>query len=95
MFKNLNNIIDKKKKLLVKSQDLNQNLNREIKKFLLDEFGKDLEGFSFILNYQTKDNSLSITTSNKVLSSELTLRLGSLSNFLKDKRIKLDKILIR
>ena len=95
MFKNLNNIIDKKKKFLVKSQDLNQDLNREIKKFLLDEFGKDLEGFSFILNYQTKDNSLSITTSNKVLSSELTLRLGSLSNFLKDKRIKLDKILIR
>lgn len=95
MFKNLNNIIDKKKKLLVKSQSLSQDLNKEVKNFLIKEFGKNLEGFSFTLNYQAKDHSLSITTSNKVLSSELTLRLGALSDFLKDKGVKLNKILIR
>ena len=95
MFKNLNNIIEKKKKLLIKSQDLNQDINKEIKNFLVKEFGKDLEGFSFALNYQAKDNSLSIVTNNKVLSSELAIRLGSLNDFLKDKGIKLSKILIR
>jgi len=95
MFKNLNNIIEKKKKLLIKSQDLSQDINKEIKNFLIKEFGKDLEGFSFVLNYQTKDNGLSITTNNKVLSSELAIRLGSLNDFLKDKGIKLNKILIR
>ena len=95
MFKNLNNIIEKKKKLLIKSQDLSQDINKEIKNFLIKEFGKDLEGFSFVLNYQTKDNGLSITTNNKVLSSELSIRLGSLNDFLKDKGIKLNKILIR
>ncbi len=95
MFKNLNNIIEKRKKLLIKSRDLNQDTYKEIKNFLIKEFGKSLEGFSFTLNYQIKDNSLSITTNNKVLSSELAIRLGSLNDFLKDKGIKLNKILIR
>lgn len=95
MFKNLNNVIDKKKKFLIKNQSLNQDLNKEVKQFLINEFGKNLEGFSFTLSHQAKDNSLLITTSNKVLSSELALRLGSLSNFLKDKGVKLNKILVR
>ncbi len=95
MFRNLNNIIEKKKKLLIKSQDINQDLNTEIKNFLISEFGKDLEGFSFTLNYQAKDKGLTITTSNKVLSNELAIRLGSLTDFLKERRISLSKILIR
>ena len=95
MFKSLNVIIEKKKKLLIKSQDLSQGIKEEIKKFLIKEFGKDLEGFSFTLNYQAKDNSLTVTTSNKTLSNELAIRLGPLNYFLKDKGIKLNRILIR
>lgn len=95
MFKNLSIIVDKKKKFLIKNQDLNQGLNKEIKNFLIKEFGKDLKGFSFTLNYQTKDNSLTIATSNKVLSNELAIRLGSLNDFLKDRKIKLNKVLIK
>lgn len=95
MFKNLNNIIEKKKRLLIKSQDMSQDIGKEIKKFLIKEFGNDLEGFSFTLNYQVKNNSLAITTNNKVLSSELAIRLGPLNDFLKDRGIKLNRILIK
>lgn len=95
MFKNIDHIIEKKKKLLIKNQDLSQDISKEIKNFLIKEFGKDLEGFSFTLNYQTKDNSLTITTNNKILSNELAIRLGPLNDFLKDKGIRLSKILIR
>lgn len=95
MFKNLSSIIDKKKKLLIKSQDLNQDLNQEIKNFLIQEFGKDIEGFSFTLSYKAKDHSLLITANSKVLSNELAIRLGSLNDFLKNRKISLNKILIR
>lgn len=95
MFKNLNSIIEKKKKLLIKNQDLNQNISKEVKNFLINEFGKDLEGFSFALDYKAKTGSLLITADSKALSNELALRLGSLSEFLKGKKIGLNKILIR
>ncbi|MDO8496604.1 MAG: hypothetical protein Q7S43_04135 [bacterium] len=95
MFKNLSNIIEKKKKLLIKSQDLSQDINKEVRNFLINEFGRDLEGFSFTLNYQAKDGSLLITTDNKMLSNELAIRLGALNDFLRDKKISLNKILIR
>lgn len=95
MFKNLDSIIEKKKKLLIKSQDINQDINKEVRKFLISEFGKDLEGFSFTLNYKAEDGSLLITTDNKVLSNELAIRLGSLHDFLKKRKVELKKILIR
>lgn len=95
MFKNLNSIIEKKKKLLIKNQDLNQGINKEVRNFLINEFGKDIESFSFVLDYKVKDGSLLITTDNKALSNELALRLGSLSEFLKGRKIYLNKILIR
>lgn len=95
MFKNLNNIIEKKKNLLIKSQNLSQDISKEIRNFLIKEFGNDLEGFSFTLNYQAKNNSLAITTNNKALSSELAIRLGPLNDFLNDRGIKLNRILIK
>lgn len=95
MFKNLSNIIERKKKALIKKQDTTQDLNKEIKNFLINEFGKNLEGYSFTLQYQTRDNSLLITTNNKTLSNELAIRLGSLNDLLKRKKINLSRILIR
>ena len=95
MLKNLGNIFEKRKNYFNKSQDKTVLIKNCFYLFLKNKFGDNLSGFSFILNYDAKENSLTVTTDNKVIANELTLQLISLNSFFKENNIRLDKILIR
>ena len=95
MFRNLNNAIERKKDSLEKLSDKNQRIKKEAQEFLKKELGEKITGFSFFIAYNPKNESLVITTQNKTLASELTIKLVELSNFLKSRHIHLDRILIR
>jgi len=95
MFKNLGKRFENKKVFLDKSLDKSQRIKKEVGAFLKDVFGDKLKGFSFLVSYNSKDDSLVITTANKILANELSIRLIDLSNLLKTKDIRLGKILIK
>lgn len=95
MFNNLNDIFEKKKKYFNKNQNKIDLIKSSFYLFLKNKFKNQLKGFSFVLNYDPKENSLTITTENKVVANELTIQLVSLHSFFKDDEISLDKILIR
>ncbi len=95
MFKSLNNSFERKKASLGKSLDKSQRIKKEVEIFLKNEFGEKLKGFSFLISYNPKDDSLIITAGNKTLANELTIRLVGLINLLKTKDIRLGKILVR
>ena len=95
MLKNISNLFEKRKSYLSKSQDKTVTIKNNFYAFLKNRFGDDIQSFSFVLNYNTKENSLIINTDNKVIANELTLQLLSINSFFKENGIKLDKILIR
>lgn len=95
MFHGINKYFEKKKSLINKFQNKDQEINNYLKIFLNNEFGENLKGFSFLVQYNLKDNSLTITPENKILTNELALRITDLSEFLKSKKITLNRILIR
>lgn len=95
MLKNIGNIFEKRKSSFNKSQDKTVLIKNSFYLFLENKFGKNFNGFSFILSYDSKENGLIITTENKVIANELTIQLVGLSSFFKDSKIKLDRILIR
>lgn len=77
------------------SQDKVNEIKQALQGFLKNRFGDDLAGFSISIRYDYKDNQLVITTNSKTLTNELSLCLVDLNDFLKDKQIKLDRILIK
>lgn len=95
MFNNLNNLFEKKKNYFNKNQNKTSLIKSSFYLFLKNKFENKLKNFSFILDYDPKENSLTITTENKVIANELTIQLVSLHSFFKDNEISLDKILIR
>jgi hypothetical protein len=95
MLKDLSNVFDKKRKFFSESKDKDWDIKEILKTFLQKEFGENLKGFSFIVRYNPKDNSLIITTDNKIIANELSLRLVDLSSVLKDRGIRLGRILIK
>ncbi|OGM96362.1 MAG: hypothetical protein A3B86_04495 [Candidatus Yanofskybacteria bacterium RIFCSPHIGHO2_02_FULL_38_22b] len=95
MLKSINNLFEKRKNYLSKSQDKLAIIKTSFYSFLKNKFGDDIMGFSFVLNYDAKENSLTINTDNKVIANELTLQLLSINSFFKENKIKLNKILIR
>ena len=95
MLKNIGNIFEKRKNYFSKSQDKTTTIKNSFYSFLKNRFGEDVKGFSFVLNYDAKENSLIINTDNKVIANELTLQLMSINSFFKENNIKLNKILIK
>jgi hypothetical protein len=95
MFKNLDNVFEKRKKVLNKSLDKNRQINAEVSNFFKKEFGEKIRGSSIVVNYNNKEESLVIVTENKILANELSYRMVELSEFLKNRSICLNKILIR
>ena len=95
MFKDLGNYLEKKKSLLSKSQNKNQEIKEGLRIFLENEFGPSIKGFSFIINYNQQDDTLTIGTENKVLANELVVRLADINDFLQNRKIKLTRVLIR
>ncbi len=95
MFKDLKKAFERKEISLVKNQDKNRKITDEFGLFMKKEFGEVLKDIPFVVSYSAKDNTLTITTVNKVIANELVIRLELLTNFLKDKNINPNKILIR
>lgn len=95
MFKEISNVFDRKISQIVSYQDKDQEIKKTLKAFLEKEFGENLKGFSFIIKYNFKDNTLSISAENKILANELSLRLVDLNEYLQKRGIKLERILVR
>lgn len=95
MFKSLDKTFEKRKKILSQSKDKNLLIREGLNFFLKNEFNEDIKGFSLLITYDPKNNSLLITAENKVLANELTIRLPKMTDFLKTRDIRLDRILIR
>lgn len=95
MFKDIRNRFEKKKLLLGKNQSKDQQIKREVTEFLKAEFGKNLKGLSFGVDYNGRDNSLTIRSDSKVIASELSMKLAALAVFLKERGVGLSRILVR
>ncbi len=95
MLKDIGNVFERRKKILEKFQGKSLDIKDHLKVFLRDKFGNDLNGFSIGIDYNSQDNSLIITSGNKILANEITLQLADLAIFLKEKNIKVSKILVR
>lgn len=95
MFKDISNLFDKRKKALSSGQSKSSQIKENLTEFIKIKFGGNLSGISIKIEYNSKDNYLTITTGNKVLANEFTYILADLVEFFKSKKIKLDRILIR
>lgn len=95
MLKKIDGFFEKRKVVFNSSQDKVNKIKQTLQSFLKNKFGEDLAGLSIKISYDYRGNGLVITTSNKTLTNELSLCLIDLNDFLKDKQIKLDRILIR
>lgn len=95
MFKDIGNILERKKKITLRVADKTGEIKNSLKNFIENRFGNTLTGFSFIINYSSRDNRLTITTENKILANEFTMLLADINEHLKKNGITLDSILIR
>ena len=94
MFKNINNLFERRKSYLRKTQEKNTALKQILFDFLKNEFG-DVFSDTIKIDYNPREKTLIIVTQSKVLANELTIRLVSLHEFLKERGAILGKILIR
>ena len=95
MFKKIDNIFERRKKSLDKSQETIKKIKDNLQLFFKERFGEDIKGLLIKIEYQSKDNSLIINTPSKVLANELTLNLLNIEDSLKKDKLKVDQILIR
>ena len=95
MLKNIGNLFEKKKIYLGKSRDKSFLVKEAIQAFLKNKFGELLAGFSVGVIYDSKNNILTINSGNKVLANELAMCSEELNDFLKNKHIRLERIVIR
>lgn len=95
MFKNISTLLERKRKILSRSQDTNSQVKTSIKNFLKEKFGDKLKGYSLSINYNSKENNLTITADSKIIANEISLLLVDLSDKLKRDGVKLNRILIR
>ena len=95
MFKEVSGFFEKRKTVFNSSQDKTKEIKYALQVFLKNRFGHDLVGLSIKISYDYRNNGLTIITSSKTLTNELSLCLVDLNNFLKDKQIRLDRILIK
>ena len=95
MLKQLDNFFEKKKNILRLSQDKTGLIKQSLKSFIEKKFNGKLKGFLLELSYDSKDNSLIVIASSKVIASELVFQLADLHEALKNDGIKLSRILIR
>lgn len=95
MLKNIGSLFERRRKIFNKSQDTTLQIKNSVTSFLKDKFGEGLKGYSLVINYNSKENSLIITADSKILANELTLQLTEMNDALKRDGIKLSRILIR
>ena len=94
MFKNINNLFERRKSYLRKTQEKNTALKQILSDFLKNEFG-DVFSDTIKIDYNPREKTLIIVTQSKVLANELTIRLVSLHEFLKERGAIFGKILIK
>ncbi len=95
MLKNIGNILERRKKDILRTEDKTGQIKKSLQDFMKNQFGNSLAGLSFRINYDPKKNSLTITNESKVLANELTLLLADIHNQLKRDGIVVGSILIR
>ena len=95
MLKKIDSFFEKRKTIFNSSQDKVNKIKHTLQVFLKNRFGNSLAGLSIRISYDYKDNGLVIITDNKTLANELSFCLADLNDFLKDKQIRLGRILVR
>lgn len=92
MFKNISSILENKHKKIVKSSDLSSSVRQAVKLFYETHIGNGIKP-EVEYNYQEKE--LIIQTKNKIIASEIAIRLADLSDLLKKENIPVKRILVR
>mgnify|MGYP001578884931 CR=1 FL=1 len=95
MFKNTNTLFDKKKKFLTSTKNKSTLVKECLVDFLKDRFGSNLSGTSMSIDFNSKDNSLIIKTENKIIANELVAGTYDMKEFMKNKKIFLDRIIVQ
>ena len=95
MLKRIDNVFERRKKSLIKSQGITKQIKDNLQTFLKEKFSSDLKGLSIKIAYQSNENSLTIQTSSKVIANELTINLQGIEESLQKSNLKLSRILIR
>lgn len=93
MFRNLNSIIEKKKEGFVKINNKNDKLNRVFTRFL-EKYFPEGSVFKYQLSCDAINNKIIIETPNKIIASELIMRIDNLSQLLKEEEILVRHIVI-
>jgi hypothetical protein len=95
MMRNIGGLFERRKNSLNRSQDRSKLIKNILQEFLTQRFGDNLKGLSFNIEFNPKNNNLTITTDNKIIANELSLQLHDLAGHLKANKIALNSILIR
>ena len=80
MLKNIGILFEKRKNFFSRSQDKTSQIKNLLKCFLEEKFGEALKGYSFGVDYNSRENSLVITAESKTIANELTDRKSTRLN---------------
>lgn len=94
MFRDINNIIEKRKGSFVRIKKGNDKLNRAFTRFL-DKCFPEGKSFKYQVNYNVANNKITIETPNKTIANEMILKINNLSEFLQEDNIIVRHIIIR
>jgi len=91
MFRNIGGAIEKKRKSITKSSELDYKLNRVFTRFL-DECFPEVKNLSFDVSFSNTD--IIIRTPSKVVANEILLKITELSRILKEEKIVSSQVII-
>ncbi len=95
VFRPLGKYFEKKKKVVLKSGDINTEIQQVVLEFINQSF-QNSDIYSLIsVEYKSTDKVLIIICPNKILSSEIALRINNLQRLLTERKILDVKVIIK
>ena len=94
MFKSLGNALDRKNKQLQKLKTVNKDIKELIIDFISQNFSQSIEIFS-LKSIKQEKGVLFIEFNNKAVSNEIKIRSANLVNFLREKGVLLNSLVIK
>ena len=94
MFRSISNVLDKKKKNLIKAGEKSSDIGLVFDKFLNEYFAEYKDLFKWEASYNPKDGKVVINIGSKLIAGELVLKIKELSRLMKEANFKVTQIVI-
>lgn len=94
MFRPIGEVLDKKKRNLIKAGGKNSDVRQVFDVFLDKYFAEDRNLFKWETSYYSKDGKVVINIGSKLIAGEISLRIKEFSRLLKEANIKVSQIVI-